>query len=703
MIKHTRLIIFSLSIFVAAAAVTGDVCAFPAQKNIVNNILPEYYDSFSNSLGNAVQVFSLEELATYDGKGYQKMSKGGWWYYPPYNYMALEGVPGLDWISGYRADWFFEMKKDSTRMSFMISNLWKNWTQKKVTHFSPFTFSKVQLPGLKFNISSRQYEFTGIYSWVNPKEPRGDASPEGQELIVTRTRGLSVIGGEAGLKKFSIPDFMNINIGMNFAKVYYESPYLNQGSSTSLVVYGPAFDGEIKGIKIKGEYAVSRRDLGTSTTSAYAVYIEAKKLLMDNNLTIGGETYTLQPDYMTTFETPEGRFNLVDDNDDADKWVDNNTDGQMAGWLDSTYPADKWMWNPINTNGLPLTMFFSLYDRDGDGTYDWEQPGIFYTADPPAMWEGQDRNNNWVSDRYEDDNLPDYKYSEYSLRKDLRGTNLFLTYKLKDLASWTSIDTEGNAYWLLSGLEVTGGSLLENKISDSSNQYSNVKYFRANFSQRFEKSAQISMDYETKRVKDTFANDLVSYGVFGGADKLDFQDSVYNTMSMNLNLMPIRNLKIENKMLSRLNNKLDANTVKSVQGMTTRFDYNFKLPEAVWDPLGFIERVTLEPKYKYLTTTSYDNGAYTDTYGNNLMLSARYEPFEGFVLRGGRNYLWLRNSDKTKESDGDLLAYEISMKTNASGYNYIFYAGYNKYNSVLPATKGILRDEDLYFVKIFVR
>lgn len=689
----------------AISMVAAPVFSFPGQKSIVSNIMPEYFDSFSNSLGNGVVVYDLQELATFDGKGYQKMSKGGWWYYPPMNYLALEGLPGLDWVAGYRADWMFEQKKDNTKMYILLSNLWHNWTSKKVTYFSPLVLYKVQLPGIKTNITSKNIELTGVYSWIDPKEPIGDARPSGEssELTKTRTSGLSIIGAEAGIKKISIPDFANIKLGLNLAKAYYESPYLNQGSTTTLVVYGPSLEGDIKGVKVKGEYAISKLDLTGCTTSAYAVYVELKKGFRENNLTVGGETYTLQPEYTTTLENSSGRFNFVDDNDDNDKWVDSNSDGQIAGWLDTTYPSNQWSWNPSNTNGLPVTMFFMLYDRDGDGMYDWEQPNIFYAAEHPLMWEGQDRNNNWVADKYEDDNLPDYKFSDYSLRKDLRGTNAYASYKMKDIANWTSIDTEGNLYWLLSSMEMTAGNLSETKISDSSKVSNETKYLRFSFVQKLEKAALLSAEYETKRVKDTFVNDLVEYGSFSGVDQLDFKDSVYDTLGVNLSIFPNRNFKIMNRMLSRMNSKIEEDTKESIQGMTTKIEYNYRLPESLWEPMGILEKVTFEPRYKYLTTARYDDGVYSDTYGNNLILQLKYEPIEGFVIRGGRNYLWLRDTDKTKESDGDLLAYELSFKTNASGYNVLFYGGYNKYKSVLPTTAVIKRDEDLYFVKVMVK
>jgi hypothetical protein len=694
--------------FAAALAVVffAPAWAFPQKKDITNNMVPEYYDSFSNSLGYGVKVFDLEELATFDGNGYQSMAKGAWWYYPPYNYMALEGLPGLDWVSGYRADWYFEFKKQDSRASMLVSNLWHNWTSKKVTYFSPLTVSKIQLPGLKANFASKKVELTGIYSWVDPMEPTGDARPSGEssQLTVRRARGVSVIGGEAGLKKIGVKDVFNIDLGYNFAKVYNESPYLNELSSATLEIGGPAIQGDIKGIKFKTEYSVSKKSLGQGTTNSYALYMEAKKTFMDGNLIAGGENYVIQPDFSTSYEGTSGRFNLVDDNDDNDKWVDSNTSGQLAGWLDTTYPANQWMWNPVsNSNSLPLTMFFFLYDRDGSGNYDWNKVNLFYAAEHPFLWDGDDRNNNWVPDKNEDDTLPDYKYNDYSLRRDLRGSYVYLTYKLKDLNNYVNLDTDGNSYWLIAPLQVTIANLDESMLSDQSNKYNKAQSLALSYTQRFDKILQLNIDYLSKRVKDTYPHDLVTYGTFSGPDQLDFVDSVYNTLSVKLNYSPAKNFKIENKMVTRTDNKLIDDIIKNRQGMSTRVEYNFKLPENWWDKYGIMEKMTVEPKYKYLATSQFDGSATDESYGNNLMLALAYEPFDNMTFRVGKNYLWLRDTDKTQESDADLNAYELAFKQNAAGYNFVFYGGYNRLKSVIPTTGATSRDEDLYFVRIFVK
>jgi hypothetical protein len=498
---------------------------------------------------------------------------------------------------------------------------------------------------------------------------------------------------------------MNLDIGYNYVKVYNESPYLNDVSSQTLQVGGPALQGDFMGAKLRAEYSISRKSLDGGTTNSYALYLEAKKAYRDGNLMVGAEDYVVQPEYSTSYVTPTGRFNLVDDNDDNDKWVDNNTTGQLPGYLDNVYPANQWLWTPTsNPNNLPLTNFFFLYDRDGSGLYDWQKPNIFYASEHPFLWRGSDRNNNWVPDKFEDDTLPDYKYSDYSLRSNLRGSYVYLTYKLRDLNDFIQLDTEENAYWLLAPLQVTVSNLDEAMMTDPSNEYNKAQGVELSYDQHFEKLMQLNIDYESKRVRDTYAHDLVAYGTFSGADPLDFKDSVYSDLYVKLNFTPSKNFLIENEMNSRIDNMLTDQLTKYRQAMSTKMEYNFKLPDKWWDSYGVLERVTIEPKYKYLSTTQCEDGInVSEAYGNNAILAAEYEPFENVSIRCGKNYLWLRDTDKTQESDSDLTAYECYFKANAAGYNFMLLGGYNHLKSILPLTHATIRDEDLYFVRIFVK
>ncbi|MFH1367627.1 MAG: hypothetical protein ABII64_00735 [Elusimicrobiota bacterium] len=682
--------------------------AFPGKKTLLNNEFPEYFDSFSNSMGKATPVYDMENLRAFDGSGYQSILKPKEQLYWPY-YATLEGDAKRDWLSGPRADWYFEFKKQDSKASFLIGNLWQNWTAKKTAFFTPFTLYKVQLPGLKTSFSSKKYAVTGIYSWIDPQEPKSDAW--GADIKQVRSYGTSLIGGDIGYKKLEIPDYVKLDIGYNYAKVYEESPYLNGISSHTLQVFGPSLEGDVMGISLKYDYAISRQSLIASSTDAFAQYFEAKKSFRDGNIIVGCENYLIQQEYSTTYETPTSRFNLVDDNDDNDKWVDTNTDGQLPGLLDSTFPtADNseawytWLWKPqANPMNIPLTRFFYLYDRDATGEYDWRKPNLFYQSEHPYLWTGNDRNNNWIPDKYEDDNLPDYKFSDYSLRKDMKGTYVYLTYCLKDLGDLVKLDIDSDLYWLLAPVQVTVANLDEQKVSDSSNIYNKAQSLNISYSQGFEKIMQLDLDYTTKRVRDTYPQDLVRYGDFSGPDQTEFTDSVYDDMSVALKVNPFRDLKIENKMQSRVNNMLADRIIKTRQGMSSRAEYFFKIPENLRDPYGILDMLTFEPKYKYMETYQYDGTSSAGTYGNNLILAAKYELMSGLYLRGGKNYLWLRGTDKTSESDTDLLAYEISFKQNALGYNFIFLGGYNHINSVLPSTMLKVRDEDLYFIRLYIK
>ena len=307
LIRALRAGVFTLTL---TAVFSLSAFAFPKNKDLSRVIANEYYDSFANKLGIMVNVYELESLAAFDGSGYQRISKGAWYYYPPVNYLALEWLPGVDWVAGYRADWYFQMTEQDMKVSFLASNLWKNWTTRKVTYFSPLTLYKVQFPGIKVMVENSQYDITAIYSWIDSQEPQGD-TPYG-DVTGSRNYGVSLMGAAGGVRGVGIAPWMELDIGVNYVKVYEETPYLNDKSSATLEIMGPALSGEVLGASISAEYASNKLELTDGTTASYAMYFTGSRGFYDDNISLNFEYYHLEPNYNTVYETENGRFNLVE-------------------------------------------------------------------------------------------------------------------------------------------------------------------------------------------------------------------------------------------------------------------------------------------------------------------------------------------------------------------------------------------------------
>lgn len=142
-----------------------------------------------------------------------------------------------------------------------------------------------------------------------------------------------------------------------------------------------------------------------------------------------GEVFTMDPEYTTTAFVSDGRgeifydavenytFELVDDNDDQDRFPDWNRRaenqqaqfGGLQGWDRTVIPGYD------ENNDL-----ISDFNENQNLQPDYEEPFLRYNVDPPDYLFGLDMNNNGTIDRFENDRLADYPY-----KKDHRGYNLY--------------------------------------------------------------------------------------------------------------------------------------------------------------------------------------------------------------------------------------------------------------------------------------
>ncbi len=174
-----------------------------------------------------------------------------------------------------------------------------------------------------------------------------------------------------------------------------------------------------------------------SDKDALAYYMTATRslpLLGGLGPHLGLELFRIDADYSGNYDSRRGgavfhtsvpvappntaltqEFNLFDDNDDGDQWPDEMpNDTALSGANDAgVYPGlDQ------NRDNVPDT------DQNANGIPDWEEPFLFYWADPPEFIYDLDFNNNGLPDLTENDDRPDYPYDRGS-----RGNHLFLSWK----------------------------------------------------------------------------------------------------------------------------------------------------------------------------------------------------------------------------------------------------------------------------------
>ena len=219
------------------------------------------------------------------------------------------------------------------------------------------------------------------------------------------------------------------------------------GFPTAQSLASLSLDFDHAGFKIKSEAAFNVQDFkypfqeGTrhhKNASAYFLTAERKVPLLGPRAPRWGlELYRIDPDYSGNYDSRRGgaifhtdvpiappntnitqEFNLFDDNDDGDQWPDDMPDDTpLAGQNDAgVFPGLD-----ANNDNVPDT------DQNGNGIADWDEPFLFFWADPPQFIYDIDMNNNGLPDLTENDDRPDYPY-----KRDQQGVHTFI-----DLASWT--------------------------------------------------------------------------------------------------------------------------------------------------------------------------------------------------------------------------------------------------------------------------
>jgi hypothetical protein len=565
---------------------------------------------------------------------------------------------------------------------------------------------------------------------------------------------------------------------------------VDYGLNTGMAVYGLNFKFNWGGFNIEGEFdqsaSYSKYPLLATPVrerDGNAWFIRATKKI--GRLTVGLERYHIDPLYKTAlnvytlensyfsefgpdlstivFRPPDyygyqaddaarnstaqllaggAYYDLVDDNDDNDRWEDGfnfyNAD------MNTSFPRNKDVLNsqadPFllgyrqSTNELtglndiirkPDAGIFPGKDKNHDGVPDDDQNSnglpdytedfLTYYSDPPAFEAGDDWNNNGVIDEQENDILPDYPYSP-----DIDGYHTF-----------ASLEAVKNMKFGLGIIRETG-------LARGGNN--NVNYAKATYAIESPRLGAIDLYYTAKRVHDNLRNDGYQFsGVISSdptpayvIDPLLYCNSMVHTLYIGTKYSQIPNVNIENNVRYELNTRyvVGAPTLAELQfgplvdeqfagsitslGIVNKIDYTIGL---------FNNRLKLRPQFKIRTLkivakNQYDDGSTSTsivTHAQSLIPIFRMDykltdftelhfGVQGTNLGVMEDALVVKNRnlrDGIGDNNATTTAISVTNKSQYSGYNIVVDFGYKVTKSFYPNEIDPLKQTNQYSLIYF--
>ena len=214
------------------------------------------------------------------------------------------------------------------------------------------------------------------------------------------------------------------------------------GLPTGNRLVGYSLDVEnLAGFNLKSEYVRNfqyrrfpnenfRKDQALATNKSNAFYVTAQQRRYP--WTVFGEVFSIDADYSTTAFIPNAQggvfydsetssmYEFVDDNDDQDELADwsrryfGPTVDTRSG---RSLRSDNAVFPGLDEDNDDIPDF----NRNFNGTPDYDEAFLRFEVDPPEFLFGMDMNNNTVIDRMEDDNEADYPY-----KRGHRGYNMYV-------------------------------------------------------------------------------------------------------------------------------------------------------------------------------------------------------------------------------------------------------------------------------------
>ncbi|MDA1280600.1 MAG: hypothetical protein O3B95_11300 [Chloroflexi bacterium] len=256
-------------------------------------------------------------------------------------------------------------------------------------------------------------------------------------------------------------------------------------------------------------------------------------------------------------------YALVDDNDDMDQWPDD--------WVQDWDIASRQIKYLESDAGI-----YPFYDYDVDGyadnnrnrnqLADSEEAFLMYFTDPREFYWGDDFNNNFVLDAWEDDDQSNYPYD-----KDERGFHAVVEFEP------------------LGAVDVTLGRYDVDQIAGSGGN--EVNYGRVSAQRQLTPTVWVRADHETKSVKDDIHNPYFDFVLreqtqgrlipfqFFFPDEIEYRDSFVHRGLWHGKYRPNSRWEFNAKARYEMNS----------QSATTLID-GTRLPKDNFDFIGFLAK-----------------------------------------------------------------------------------------------------------------
>ena len=384
-------------------------------------------------------------------------------------------------------------------------------------------------------------------------------------------------------------------------------------------------------------------------------------------------------------------YSLVEDNDDNDIWPDDWQQDWDVNYPERFFEPDAGIFPGWDKNGDAIPD----YNQNNNLVPDWDEPFLQYYTEPMEFQYGDDNNNNFIIDAWEDDMLPDYPYY-----KDEAGKNFYISFvPLNGLTlTWGIVDIH----------QIAGGGI--NKI----------QYTKLNFSRQFGRKGEIWFEHMTKRVKDNIKNDWYEFVLNQRAalgektryeqtlfeDPLCMRNSLVNRGFLSTKFSPIPNLNIINNIRYEINKQyaddFGAGLIQQEDridfiGVVNKADYNFR-----WGNLVVMPQLKLQYerwKRKSEVNPFIDNFLLIPILRVNYLITKRTKiqtGIQGFPLL--ENRFWDRVDSENTYSARNFI-FLITNTTAYQGYKICTQIGWEYRN--IDFDDLYQRDTDYY--KFFVR
>jgi len=381
-------------------------------------------------------------------------------------------------------------------------------------------------------------------------------------------------------------------------------------------------------------------------------------------LSFFGEAYSLDPRYNTQsfvtttsgldYSREDKRFDLVEDNDDQDRYPDNS----RADWAF----ADRLVFPGWDLNNDLVPDFNQNDNRvKANSIPDYEEPFLRFQVDRPEFLFGVDMNHNFWVDQYENDTEPDYPY-----RRDQRGFNAYGGLDLSE-------------YW---SLKV--GMLREEQISADRHNHSD--YLQLSYERVWPSWGRVRLFEMSQRVQDDIPDPLLQWQpdntLRGGelvslADPLLARDAWVNQLFVGHSLTRDRV-----QLMSKLNwvlfdQRLDAS--QRARYNLAPSDYFFGLINKVSYRYGW-RGLTVEPRWKS-EWLKQSRSLFADREQTTLMelfsLLLETRLLQATRLQGGIEYAWFNDFDRDEQDFGSLSwALQLATESAYLGYRIQALAGF---------------------------